>query len=63
MIVDHGTQEGFTVVAEAREYLLHLGRKELQKATEENPSHSNLASLGLHVVAPVSHFVTLALTN
>jgi ribosomal protein RSM22 (predicted rRNA methylase) len=51
VIVDHGKREGFTVVAEAREYLLRLGRKEVKQALDLKSEDTR--SLGCHIVAPV----------
>jgi ribosomal protein RSM22 (predicted rRNA methylase) len=51
MIVDRGTQEGFTVVAEAREYLLRLGKKVAKQPLDISNEDTNTA--GCHVVAPV----------
>ena len=44
VVIDHN----FELVAEAREQLLRLGRKEL-----EDPTTTNVALRGAHVVAPV----------
>lgn len=65
MIVEAATTEGFTIVAEAREYILRLGQNEVKAALESSsspfPSDIEAKSestenemLGCHVVAPVS---------
>ncbi|OSX67019.1 hypothetical protein POSPLADRAFT_1164299 [Postia placenta MAD-698-R-SB12] len=50
VLIDHSSREGFENIAEAREYLLHLGRKELQV-----PAPGNGDIRGSHVVAPCPH--------
>ena len=48
VLIDHDNQVGFECIAEARNKLLRLGRKEV-----EDPSMKNRADIGCHVVAPV----------
>ncbi|TFY68588.1 hypothetical protein EVJ58_g906 [Rhodofomes roseus] len=50
VLIDHNTTAGFECVAEAREYLLKLGRKEL-----EDPELEEASIRGSHVVAPCPH--------
>ncbi|KAJ7016844.1 mitochondrial small ribosomal subunit Rsm22-domain-containing protein [Mycena alexandri] len=49
VIIDHNTKEGFASIAEAREYLLSVGRKEFN-----DPEADGWDIRGSHVVAPVS---------
>ena len=49
MIIDEATKDGFEAVAEAREYLLRLGRQEVARHGEADAEFS----FGSHVVAPV----------
>lgn len=54
VLVEQGTYEGFTVIAEAREYLLRLGKKEIASAqSAEAAPDADVEQLGCHVVAPV----------
>lgn len=46
--MDHDTKAGFEAIAQAREYLLKLGRKEI-----EDPEKETLSVRGSHAVAPV----------
>ncbi|KIM47590.1 hypothetical protein M413DRAFT_416605 [Hebeloma cylindrosporum] len=50
VILDHNSKEGFEAVARAREYLLRLGRQEI-----EDPNLASLNVRGSHVVAPCPH--------
>ncbi|KAJ3532591.1 hypothetical protein NMY22_g7683 [Coprinellus aureogranulatus] len=50
VLIDHDNKAGFEAIAQAREYLLQLGRKELA-----DPSKESLPIRGSHVVAPCSH--------
>ncbi|PCH34122.1 Rsm22-domain-containing protein [Wolfiporia cocos MD-104 SS10] len=50
VLIDHNTTAGFECIAEAREYLLRLGKKE-----KEDPSAEHLDVRGSHVVAPCPH--------
>ncbi|KAJ7269291.1 mitochondrial small ribosomal subunit Rsm22-domain-containing protein [Mycena haematopus] len=50
VIIDHNTKEGFTSIAEARDYLLNVGRKEFK-----DPEADNWDIRGSHVVAPCPH--------
>ncbi|KAF8899156.1 mitochondrial small ribosomal subunit Rsm22-domain-containing protein [Infundibulicybe gibba] len=50
VIIDHNTKSGFTAVAEAREYLLQMGRKEA-----EDPDAAEWPIRGAHVIAPCPH--------
>ncbi|KAF8963940.1 mitochondrial small ribosomal subunit Rsm22-domain-containing protein [Flammula alnicola] len=50
VIIDHNTKEGFQAVAHAREFILGLGKAEL-----EDPENAPLDILGSHVVAPCPH--------
>ncbi|KAG6883795.1 hypothetical protein C0993_003698 [Termitomyces sp. T159_Od127] len=50
VLIDHSTNAGFEAIAEAREYLLNMGRKEFDDIeTKEWPIR------GSHVVAPCPH--------
>jgi ribosomal protein RSM22 (predicted rRNA methylase) len=53
VIIDHGTPSGFDSVAQARELLLELGRRELKARTDEPPAEQNTREAGSYVVAPV----------
>ncbi|KAF8755993.1 Mitochondrial small ribosomal subunit Rsm22 [Rhizoctonia solani] len=53
VIIDHGTPTGFDSVAQARELLLDLGRKELDSRVEG--SEDNQRAPGSHVLAPCPH--------
>lgn len=49
VLIDHYTTAGFEAIAEARQYLLDMGRKELED------SEADLWPIrGSHVIAPVS---------
>ena len=48
ILIDHSTKEGFEAIALARQYMLDMGKKEL-----EDPG-INLPIRGSHVLAPVS---------
>ncbi|KAJ6520269.1 Rsm22-domain-containing protein [Mycena sanguinolenta] len=50
VIIDHNTKEGFTAIAEARDYLLNVGRKE-----SKDPEADNWDIRGSHVIAPCPH--------
>ncbi|KAJ7150294.1 Rsm22-domain-containing protein [Mycena filopes] len=50
VIIDHNTKEGFAAIAEAREYLLSVGRKE-----SADPEADEWDIRGSHVVAPCPH--------
>jgi ribosomal protein RSM22 (predicted rRNA methylase) len=50
VLIDHKTALGFEAIAQAREYLLKLGKKELEDAPD---TENCLARKGSHVVAPV----------
>ncbi|KAJ7610970.1 Rsm22-domain-containing protein [Roridomyces roridus] len=50
VLIDHNTKEGFGAVAEAREYLLRVGRKEF-----DDPEAEDWDIRGSHVVAPCPH--------
>ncbi|KAF7347457.1 3-methyl-2-oxobutanoate hydroxymethyltransferase [Mycena venus] len=50
VIIDHNTKEGFASIAEARDYLLNVGRKEFN-----DPEADNWDIRGSHVVAPCPH--------
>lgn len=49
VLIDHNTTAGFEAIAQARQYLLDMGRKEF-----EDPETDELPIRGSHVVAPVS---------
>ena len=49
VIIDHKTPAGFECVAQARQFLLKMGAKEM-----ENPETAEWDIRGCHVVAPVS---------
>lgn len=49
-IIDHGTSAGFDCVAQARELLLELGRKDVASRAD---LEGTLREAGSHVVAPV----------
>ena len=48
ILIDHSSTAGFESIAEAREVLLRMGRKEL-----EDPETADWPIKGAHVVAPV----------
>ncbi|KAG1754790.1 mitochondrial small ribosomal subunit Rsm22-domain-containing protein [Suillus paluster] len=50
VLIDHKTKAGFQNIAEAREYLLEMGRKELN-----DPETADWPVRGAHVVAPCPH--------
>ncbi|KAJ7665334.1 Rsm22-domain-containing protein [Mycena polygramma] len=50
VLIDHNTKEGFASIAEAREHLLNVGRKELN-----DPETEDWDIRGSHVVAPCPH--------
>ncbi|KAH9949373.1 mitochondrial small ribosomal subunit Rsm22-domain-containing protein [Amylocystis lapponica] len=50
VLIDHNTTAGFEYIAEARDYLLRLGRKEV-----EDPETEGWPIRGSHVVAPCPH--------
>ncbi|KAF5332576.1 hypothetical protein D9611_005065 [Ephemerocybe angulata] len=58
VLIDHDTKAGFESIALAREYLLKLGRKEL-----EDPTKEPLTIKGSHVLAPCSHDKACPLLN
>jgi ribosomal protein RSM22 (predicted rRNA methylase) len=66
VIIDRGTPAGFQVVADARQQLLMLGRRQLRRAryerevaigseSNENECPDNSAGLGSWVLAPCPH--------
>ncbi|KAJ7109767.1 mitochondrial small ribosomal subunit Rsm22-domain-containing protein [Mycena epipterygia] len=50
VIIDHNTKQGFESIAEARDYLLDVGRKE-----NNDPETADWDIRGSHVVAPCPH--------
>ncbi|KAJ6623097.1 mitochondrial small ribosomal subunit Rsm22-domain-containing protein [Mycena sp. CBHHK59/15] len=50
VIIDHNTKAGFECIAETRDYLLKVGRKEFN-----DPDADDREIRGSHVVAPCSH--------
>ncbi|KAH7922862.1 Rsm22-domain-containing protein [Leucogyrophana mollusca] len=50
VLIDHSTKAGFSSIAEAREYILDMGRKEL-----DDPETVGWPTRGAHVVAPCPH--------
>lgn len=49
ILIDHDTSTGFECIAEAREQLLRMGRREFEDtAVQDHPTS------GCHVIAPVS---------
>ncbi|KAF8240735.1 hypothetical protein L208DRAFT_1231139 [Tricholoma matsutake] len=50
VLIDHNTTAGFEAIAQARQYLLDMGRKEF-----EDPETDELPIRGSHVVAPCPH--------
>ncbi|KAH8119963.1 Rsm22-domain-containing protein [Phellopilus nigrolimitatus] len=50
VLIDHDSSSGFESIVEAREYLLRMGKREL-----EDPATQDRADLGCHVVAPCPH--------
>lgn len=57
ILIDHDSPSGFESIAESREYLLRMGRKEFEDTSVECQDHT-----GCHVVAPVSLYPRLPLT-
>lgn len=55
VLVDHNTPAGFEAIAEAREFLLRMGRKEVAELKEGKIKAHNAAACGSHVVAPCPH--------
>lgn len=51
MLIDHKTASGFEAIAEAREYLLKLGKKDLEDLQDHNETDPVLK--GSHIIAPV----------
>ncbi|KAF8624223.1 hypothetical protein AX15_005989 [Amanita polypyramis BW_CC] len=51
VLIDHKTAAGFDAIAEAREYLLKLGKKELEDLQDQDVSSAK----GSHVIAPCPH--------
>lgn len=49
MLIDHNSPLGFECIAEARQYLLDMGAKEVN-----DPAAADWNIRGSHVVAPVS---------
>lgn len=58
VLVDHDTKEGFLAIAEAREYLLKCGRKEVE-AKEQGEIWEDDSRRGCYVVAPVSSSIVI----
>ncbi|KAL0951798.1 hypothetical protein HGRIS_008465 [Hohenbuehelia grisea] len=56
VLIDHNTPEGFENIAEAREHLLNVGRKEF-----DDPLAEEWPIRGCHVVAPCPHDATCPL--
>lgn len=50
VLIDHNTTAGFECIAEARDYLLRLGKQEV-----EDPATQEFPVKGCHVVAPCPH--------
>ncbi|CCM03775.1 uncharacterized protein FIBRA_05922 [Fibroporia radiculosa] len=50
VLIDHSSTSGFEAIAEARDFLLRMGRKEL-----EDPETESWHVRGCHVVAPCPH--------
>lgn len=52
ILIDHNTKDGFEAIAHARQYMLEMGKKELEDPDMSCPIR------GSHVLAPVSvHFL------
>lgn len=49
ILIDHNTKDGFEAITHARQYMLEMGKKEL-----EDPEAANWLIRGSHVLAPVS---------
>ena len=49
ILIDHNTKDGFEAIAHARQYMLEMGKKEL-----EDPEAVDWPVRGSHVLAPVS---------
>ena len=49
ILIDHDTRDGFEAITHARQYMLEMGKKEL-----EDPEADNWPIRGSHVLAPVS---------
>lgn len=57
ILIDHNTKESFEAIALARQYMLELGKKELEDPDINSPIR------GCHVLAPVSfHFLQRSYT-
>ena len=54
VLIDHNNLSGFENIAEAREHLLRMGRREV-----EDPEAASWPIRGSHVVAPVRLFPTV----
>ncbi|KAF8807962.1 Rsm22-domain-containing protein [Phlegmacium glaucopus] len=50
ILIDHNTKDGFEAIAHARQYMLEMGKKEL-----EDPEAVNWPIRGCHVLAPCPH--------
>lgn len=59
VIVEHGTEEGFTAILEARNLILQLGGLKLTKMYKDRPEDDDLIldteTTQAHVVAPVRY--------
>ncbi|EIW87110.1 hypothetical protein CONPUDRAFT_116167 [Coniophora puteana RWD-64-598 SS2] len=56
ILIDHSTPEGFQAIAEARQYLLDLGAREVANPDSEVAGAAGIQPiLGSHVVAPCPH--------
>jgi len=51
VLIDHNTTAGFESIAQAREYLLNVGKKEFA-----DPATENWPIKGSHIVAPVRSY-------
>lgn len=58
ILIDHNTKDGFEAIAHARQYMLEMGRKEL-----EDPQAVNWPIRGSHVLAPVSIRLSFTTTS
>lgn len=54
VLIDHDSPAGFESIADARDYLLRMGRKEF-----DDPSVEHDGLTGCHVVAPVSYMLRI----